>query len=190
MNEQDIRRIIREEMDKNYRSGAPRVAPHNHDGNNNLRVNQKDLIQNTKFVALLRSNASEVFSLDFVTNPTSLMFYGFAANNAGGGGATQRAIINGNVQIGNCIIIGAQTEASSIKNNGQKASFIQMSNSMFINETGPAFRVASNVQYFAYATDGSSDLAIAAVTGVTNNSITIETSLASGWQISGAFLII
>lgn len=38
MNEQQIRQIVRDEMERNYRSGSPMVPPHTHDGVNNLQV--------------------------------------------------------------------------------------------------------------------------------------------------------
>lgn len=38
MNEQDVRRIIREEFQSNYLSGAPQIAPHIHNGIDNLKI--------------------------------------------------------------------------------------------------------------------------------------------------------
>jgi len=39
----EIRRMIQEEMDHGYRSGDPQIAPHSHNGNDNLRINIADV---------------------------------------------------------------------------------------------------------------------------------------------------
>lgn len=39
MKEEDIRKLIKEEFKKNYSSGVPEIAPHQHDGVDNLQVN-------------------------------------------------------------------------------------------------------------------------------------------------------
>lgn len=38
MNEDKVRQIVREEMDKNFMSGSPVTTPHTHDGLNSLRI--------------------------------------------------------------------------------------------------------------------------------------------------------
>ena len=44
MNEQQIRQIAQDEMQKNYRSGQPRVAPHQHNGVDNLKIPASSVI--------------------------------------------------------------------------------------------------------------------------------------------------
>lgn len=43
MNEEQIRRIVKEEMAKNYSSGSPEVPPHQHNGIDNLQVSAVDI---------------------------------------------------------------------------------------------------------------------------------------------------
>lgn len=44
MNEQQIRAIVKDEMQKNYRSGSPDVAPHSHNGTDGLQVYLGDVL--------------------------------------------------------------------------------------------------------------------------------------------------
>lgn len=44
MDENKIREIVRDEIDKNYRFGAPQVPPHNHDGVSNSRISLLGII--------------------------------------------------------------------------------------------------------------------------------------------------
>lgn len=43
MNEDQIRQIVRDEMQKNYQSGSPDVPPHTHNGTDGLNINPNDL---------------------------------------------------------------------------------------------------------------------------------------------------
>ena len=42
MNEQEVRKIVQDEMMKNYFSGSPVVPPHTHNGINNLQIKETD----------------------------------------------------------------------------------------------------------------------------------------------------
>lgn len=44
LTEEQIRKIVREEMNKNYFSGNPQVPPHSHNGTDSLNVNPVDLV--------------------------------------------------------------------------------------------------------------------------------------------------
>ena len=183
MEEEQVRRIIREELAKNtYLNGAPLVPPHKHDGVSNLKVNEDDLIGGKKFM-FFGTATNGPFTFNSISGPSRLTFYGFAANNASGP-ATQRAIINGTAEFGDCV------NATSVEPTVfQPQNNLQVCNSMYINETGPAFRVTAITDFFAYAYDGSSVLASARVTDVTRTSITVEVFLASGWTLSGGYIV-
>ena len=43
MNEDQIRQIVKDEMQKNYQSGNPQVPPHAHDGVGNLKISQSNI---------------------------------------------------------------------------------------------------------------------------------------------------
>lgn len=44
LTEQEIRKIVQDEMRKNYMSGNPDIAPHSHNGTDGLNVDPHDLI--------------------------------------------------------------------------------------------------------------------------------------------------
>ncbi len=44
MTEQEIRAIVRDEMNKNYADGSPDIPPHSHNGTDGLNVNPIDLV--------------------------------------------------------------------------------------------------------------------------------------------------
>lgn len=56
MDEAQVRRIVREELTNNYRSGAPEIPPHTHDGNDNLLIPAQQV---GGFVKLLQTEAGQ-----------------------------------------------------------------------------------------------------------------------------------
>lgn len=57
MNEQQIRAIVKDEMNKNYTSGAPKVPPHRHNGNDGLKLTQSNLLEFTRLDATSATNS-------------------------------------------------------------------------------------------------------------------------------------
>ncbi len=200
MNEQLVRQIARDEIKKNDKSGSPVIPPHKHNGNDNLRIRQSDIINNSKVLMsldFLPSTDGDTFTFEFVQNPSQMFFYGYAVNNVSAP-ATQRVIVNGNVQFGNCTTVTGlnRNQGSLSATTSSKSSFIQASNSFFANTTGPSFRVATSQTSFVYVTNGSSVFVTAEVLSWTQTSITIKVDLdpqgASGgaWRLTGQFIII
>lgn len=181
MDERDIRKIVQEEIDKNYRSGSPKVPRHRHDGNDNLKIDHNDLILGNKNVANL-SISDGNFVLNLMSNPSSLIFCGIA-----GDGVNKRAIVNGRIELGDCLSI---TSIDSFGNfTGTKSNFIQMSNSFYENDTGPVMKVGSSTTSFAYVTDGSSIFVKVYVTSWIGNTIKGTATISAGWQLTGSFLM-
>lgn len=75
MNEQDIREIVRDEMQKNYYSGDPQVPPHSHSGNDGLQVPLQS-IEGTDLVPVSNNT--------YLNPATGLNELGYAANLTGG----------------------------------------------------------------------------------------------------------
>lgn len=191
LTKEDVIKIIKEESYKNMTSGTPRVAPHNHDGNNAFKIEQKNIIPNLNGNAFLISVASETFIINVVANPTTLTFNGFAANNAADVSvpATEKAVITGVAKL------GPSYGYSIISNNGALPdktidSFSQSSTSLYIKESAlSSTAVAVSIGAFALAKDDTVEKAKAEVIAFTDKTITIKTTLAAGWQITGSFLI-
>lgn len=187
LDEQKIRKIVKDEMDKNYNSGNPRIPPHTHDGNNALQINQKDVIASVAFLAFITAS-SGTFTLKLGSKPTMITFNGFAANNAGGGAATKRAVINGVAQLGKSYQLLGQ---SDVNVTNVLEPLVQTSSYMYIDQTDILnTRVGSSPLYLAY---GASPLAAESVsleiTSFDNQSISGNVVLSSGWQITGGLII-
>jgi hypothetical protein len=68
LTEAEIRKIVREEMERNYNSGSPRVSPHSHNGTDGLKVN----IINLEGVSVVPSETSK-----YLNEYTAAYEYGF-----------------------------------------------------------------------------------------------------------------
>lgn len=192
MNEQEIRKLIRDEIQRNYRSGTPFVPPHQHNGNDNLRINQSNIVPNLKAVGgITLATEGRVYTLNVIGNPTSVLFYGTAVNN-NGSSPTQKAVINGNAQLTQGSLFQA-TNSSTVTASKSLQTIIQCSNSMFINVASiaaTAVRASESHIVFVQDTAGT-ELAVATVVGFSNTSVSIKVEvLGSGWQIIGNFLVI
>lgn len=189
MDEQQIRKIVKDEMEQNYRSGSPRIPPHQHNGNDNLKISSGNIIPSIVGNATIISVESEIFTIKTIQNPSTVMFNGWAANNAGGGGATLKALITGSAQLGpgyNFISF-----SNSLLVPGKKVNIIQGCNSIYIDTTNLAnTRVALDSGDLVMVTDGTNQVAKATVLSYGNNSVTIQTVLSTNWQIQGVFTIL
>lgn len=198
----DIRSIVQDELQKNATKnqyGVSKIASHIHDGIGSQRIFQKDIIPNTKSSAFLfttlTSGGTEIDSINNVPNLTSISFMGFAANNATGGSATKRAIINGHAEIGTCSLTNGTN--NYIPTSG--ISILQMSNSMYIDSTDlTKNRVAAtngnvvNGNYtgiFCYVIDDTNTVLVNTVISYTNSILTFTTVLASGWKLQGGLIL-
>jgi len=183
MNEDQVRKIVDDELKKNYFYGSPKVPPHTHDGVDSSQINQRSLLSGIPLYGNIVFTESEVFTIQALQGVTEISFLGFAANNAGGGAATQRAVISGSAFLGK-----GSRMVSFAPRSAQIGPIVQTSNFMFTNETGPAFRVGLSTEYLAYTTDGSSDLVTVEITSFTKTSVTFTVTLASGWQVQGGYI--
>lgn len=190
MNEEQIRKIVREEMNKQkYQSGVSSVNPHRHDGVDNLRIPEKNIIPSVKANGTITMSQSATYTLSLGNiggTPNSVTFYGGALNVGDG----RHAMIVGSAQFGanqqfqpvdsTSVIIGPiieniiQGSAAFIMTNGVSASSI----------------IKNSQGHIIFAADASNNnYATATVVGYDNSSITIETRLASGWSISGLWIV-
>lgn len=82
LTDQDVRQIVKDEMQNNYRSGAPFVPPHTHNGNDNLRVSNTDvapgIINNVDFMVTPGTRSENMVFYPGIPNPKQVFFTGFA----------------------------------------------------------------------------------------------------------------
>ena len=195
MTEQEIRKIVQEEIEKEYRAGDPHVPTHHHDGTDNIRISQSDIIPLTTVNGTIDMASATTYSLYLSSingSPSSVTFYGGAKHPSA---TKQHSMIIGNAQLG----INQQFQPPVPANNravtmtGSKTTtIIQGSAFMYINNTDLTKNVVGNSQgHIIYTFDDSgTDLIVADITAYSNSVITINVStLASGWTISGLWIV-
>lgn len=197
MNEQQIRQIVKEEINRNYRSGFPSVPPHQHNAIDNLQISEKDILSNTRFSFGLAGSANSPVSADYITvdlipNIKSISFYGFAFNVTD----SQKATINGRAEL------GLSYRKDSIGQLGVRESFLQTFNTLLIDadailtavnvtEMYNSFRVQIGTVLAAVMVPGSSTdyLVKLEVDSFTNTSVTFKSTVQTGWVYSGNLLV-
>ena len=136
MNEQDIRRIVQDEMSRNYRSGNPLVPPHQHNRVDNLPISQVNVIPG------IRTSGSITFAhigdytlnIGVNPNPTLILCYGIVIN-AKPPTQTRRVFTFGSAQLGPSYSLQPQS-ADSVKTGGPLQSLIQSSSYISVDNTG------------------------------------------------------
>ncbi len=190
MTEQDVIRIIQREKDKDYRSGAPQVAPHTHDGNNNLKIASNDIIYPVVVNGTINMAQQTTYTLNLTGKgpvPTRIDFYGGALNLTES--PTKHAFIVGNARFGANQQFQPST-STSVVTGPVVENIIQGSASIIVSNAGTS--ILKNSQgHIVYAESPSGTLvAVADVTQVSNSSITVEvTTLAANWSISGLWVV-
>jgi len=183
MNEQEIRKIVKDEMQKNYRSGSPMVPPHTHNGIDGLRITESNLIYNNKIIGgLTATDGGGTLSLSLLKNPSSFYFYGFLRNPASGS-ATKKYTITGHAEFGNCF---DYTSASSQIPLTDKV--IQTYDFFGVNTISSTFSVGQGGNEGFAGIDDTSVLH-AFITNVTSTTIDIQVDLASDYTLVGTYII-
>lgn len=193
MNEQQIREIVRSEMERNYVSGSPMTPSHNHDGVNGLKIPSANVIFPTRFNGTIDMNQSTTYTIPFkqlnVTgNPSSVTFYGGALNTV----TNMHAMVVGNAQIGGTSYQFQPGTPTSVTLNNIGTPIIQGSASMVVKFSSPNASYINNSQgHIVYVDSGGTApiLALATVTGFDKSTITVDVQLAANWRISGLWII-
>lgn len=189
MDDQQIRKIVQDEMQKNFRAGTPKVPPHIHDGISNTKISQSNIVPNIKGVGSIKmATEGQVYTFNLTSSPSAVLFYGSASSNSGSG---FRAIVNGNAQLcQGSVFVGTNTSTVSA---GTLQNIIQCSDALLIDKSSLANTALSVSElHLVFVQDPSfNELVVADVISFTNTSVTVKlTTLASGWSITGNFLII
>lgn len=180
-----IRSIVKDEILKNYQSGTPIIPPHKHNGTDNLRVSQSDIISNTKFLATIQfipGGTQEIFTFNVLSNPTQMTFNGFIRYPASGT-VTRRTIVNGIAQFGTCYSVTQYPDQILDKSDN---GIVQCCNFFAYTVAGPATTVGMTPLYLVYDT---LDIAKITVTSWTNKSVTMKVDISGDASIIGNFII-
>lgn len=186
-NENKIREIVQQVIAENQTRGqfSPMKIPiHTHNGIDNARISEVNLIHKVTFSLPFTSVSSETFQVINVPNPTGFQFHGIAA------GPSARGSISGCARFGSGFLFNQTTgtDFSTLSGNDATAmTILQSCNSVY--NSGSTTRANYSSINFLYVTDGSTVFAQATVTAYDSSSITIETELESGWSIIGDLII-
>ena len=169
------------------------VPAHTHNGVDSNQIPYKNIVQGNKYTTVIQADASETVTIGGISNPTRIVFQGFAANNADGTPATKRTIINGEINFGQGFVFSDLTPPITVTTSGSGIPFVQSSNSMYIDSADLAKnRVSASQQDFIYALDDTSTV-IARATAITYNNqlglLTITFVVGTNWKIQGTFTI-
>ena len=193
MNEQDVRKIVQDENQKNYRSGSPMIPPHTHNGNDNLQIQESNLVHNNKYGVSfsVTEGDGEITIANGVLNPTAVYFSGIARTPVSGT-ATVKCQLTGFTQLGKCFFTnGVQLvpQLSNTINNNTCTTFTDQGVLSGLHIWTPNVIVDDN--YFVVAKNSSGTI-VASITvkSYTNTSITFTETCMPGWTIIGGLTII
>lgn len=192
--ENQVKKMIKDAMANNYKSGTPAVARHHHDGNDNIKIEVKNLIYNNKLSTFITANQPStaiVASNDLVVlssgiyNPTKIAFYGIARTPISTT-ATTKVLVNAVAELGNCF----RVTQTIIKPAG--VNVVYANDTSTFEHVGGAWvpTVNADGEHFISIFDGSFNLvAYIDVDSWSNTSITLKSVVSPNWQIQGNLII-
>jgi meiotically up-regulated gene 157 (Mug157) protein len=170
-----------------------KIPSHEHNGTDTVKISQKNIINNNKVTIDFEATPpGGIGTIPNIPNLSRITFMGVLANNASGGTATKRFILNGVAEVGNCYYINGTTEVSTGTN------IVAIENNMYVDSTDlTKNRVgagngldAQHTNYLIYAQDNTTTVIGAMTVTYDEKNITLNVStLATGWLLQG-FLIL
>ena len=195
MDEKQMRQIAREEaqsvMRANFNSGRPIVPPHTHDGVNNIKVKQSDIIPSTAAMGKIDFSENKVYTLNFTSlNPTRIDMNGFAFNQSN----DSTAFITGMAIVTAAIEFQPATTSSVVQGGREfpiNGVLAQCSSNLYVNEGSEDPFPHTDANYIANAFYASGQHVVTAqIVNPTNTSVQIIiTNLLAGWTLSANFII-
>ena len=194
LTEPQIRQIIRDELMQNAKSGTPIIPVHRHDGNDVIRVSQKDIITKPVFNGSIVMKQTAVYTIPVTTNPSTVTFYGAITNPTTAGSVGFHSIVIGQANFGNNYQFQPGTGTSVTLNNIQE-NIIQGCSSLNYQIYNPINTNNSvsqgHIVYASFNDAGGAELVYATVTGFNNSAIQISVVIpaGSGYQITGLWIV-
>ena len=201
MDNEKIKNLIHQEIQSDKRLSQfnyDKIPAHEHNGIDTVKISQANIINNNKItVDFAATSPGGIGVIPNIPNLSRITFMGILANNASGGTATKRFILNGVAEVGNCYYINGTTEVSTGTN------IIAIENNMYVDSTDlTKNRIgagngldAQHTNYLVYAQDNTATTPTTGLIGVMTvtydeKNVTLNVStLATGWLLQG-FLIL
>lgn len=195
MNEEQIRKLVRDEIQKKSlggRFGIEPISRHVHNGQDSPNIAARDVTLSSRALGnITMAQASTYYNLQLTTNfdPAMVLFYGGAIHNS-----NIRSTVQGSALLNGALYFQPSTTTSVITG-GLGGLIVQSSTSFTIDSTGATpvcHFVPSEEHIINVATPTATDIvARATVTDYSTNGITVYVStLAAGWSIIGSWVIL
>ncbi len=201
-----VRKIVKDELRRyaiRNQYGVSKIPAHAHTGTDSLPILQKNIINNNKYgLEIISSDdatpGGETFTISNLPNISQIFFNGFAANNAADLTlpGTKKATIVGGVQFGKCYGTPSTSgQVNDIQFANVVNSFLQSTSSMYIDTTDiTKTTVTGSGRYFALAEVNNAGtptvLATAKIVSYDNSTLTITTTFAAGWELTGWLVMV
>ena len=136
MNEEQVKKIVQQEMANNHTSGSPQVPPHQHNGVDNLKVNQANIIPGNRVSGSITFSHIGDYTLycSGSLNPTLILCYGTVVDSVST--PTIRCHTMGSAQIGRSYYFQPLSTDSVSIGNSPVQPFIQSSSYMMTSLGG------------------------------------------------------
>ena len=121
-----------------------------------------------------------------------MTFYGVATNGAYGGGPyAEKALITGEARVGKLYEINTVVGTDFYSDGVPVAdNYYQICTSTYTNTTTAANQfVSASKLGFAYVWNGTSQVALASITAITEQSLEITVTVSASWYIQGFFFM-
>lgn len=194
MNEQEIRKIVRNEMLINANSGTPIVARHTHDGVSSPQVEQKNVVNSVGIMGKINFTSNSTYTLYFSTqNPSRLDLNGFAFDT---GASDSSVLMIGMALLSSAYYFQPLTNRSAIQGGTQYpilGVLAQCSSNLYVQDgVNPSNTWPRTDQFYIFNAYTSAGVPIATgqAQNLTSTSIDIVvTNLLAGWNVSANFII-
>lgn len=189
MNEDQIRKIVRDEFEKNYKSGSPKVPRHQHNNVDNAPIKQSDVVPSIRASGSITFAEAKIYTLNINSNPnpTLILCYGTVVNSASS--PTFRAHTMGSAQLGQSYYF--QPATTSSVNPGPIQQFIQSSSYFSVDSTATVHALTDEENLVDVEFPVGTIHARMTLTGFDRNSITLNVShLDAGWNIIVNLIVI
>jgi len=185
---QQIQQVLTE-LQNRVRELEKTMATHDHSGAKTVPIAQNDLTPNIRASgSITMSTDGQTYSLGVITNPTQVLFYGFAVHTSGGS-VDIRSHVVGCAQLGKSFYFQPQ-DSNSVVQGGLPQNIVQSSSAFTIGASQVSTVSEGHLISVGYPNNSAANIvARATVTEFSVDHVSVTVSLATDWSIVGNFVV-